>query len=50
MLMIYYCIEIEGAESESLIMINAMLNIGKGIMQCLTRTVEPCKLAFESKT
>lgn len=48
---IYYCIKIEGAENENLIMVNEMLGIGGDTLQYLTaRILDPGELAFEPKT
>lgn len=50
-LTIYYCIKIGSVENENLIMINEILDIGGGILQCLTtKILDSGEFAFESET
>lgn len=48
-LTIYYCIKIGAVENENLIMINEILDVGGGLLQCLT-TLDSGEFAFESET
>lgn len=47
----HYYIKVENAENENLIMVNEILDTGRGILQSLTtRILDPGGTAFESKT